>query len=81
MVEIKKLNETAIGVFTDSEEEAEKALEKLKAWKRLKDKWFDRVFGLELGDALCGGKTAEFKLLIDDKDSIEDIRLIFGGEE
>lgn len=30
MVEIKKLNETAIGVFTDSEEEANKIMEKLR---------------------------------------------------
>lgn len=30
MVEIKKLNETAIGVFTDSEEEANEIMEKLK---------------------------------------------------
>jgi hypothetical protein len=29
MIEIKKLNETAIGVFTDSEEEANKIMEKL----------------------------------------------------
>lgn len=80
-MQIKKLNETAIAIFTDSEEETEKAVEKLKAWKRLKDKGFERVFSLELGDALCGGETVEFKLLIDDKDSIEDIKLIFGGEK
>ena len=30
MVEIKRLNATAIGVFTDSEEEANEIMEKLK---------------------------------------------------
>ena len=69
-----------LGIWFETIEETEKAVEKLKAWKRLKDKGFDRVFGLELSDALCGGKTVAFKLLIDDKDSIEDIKLLFGGE-
>lgn len=70
-----------IGNYFETEEEAEKAVEKLKAWKRLKDKGFERVFSLGLRDALCGGETVEFKLLIDDKDLIEDIKLLFGGEE
>jgi hypothetical protein len=73
--------ENEIGNYFETKEEAEKAVEKLKAWKRLKDKGFERVFSLELGDALCGGETVEFKLLIDDKDLIEDIKLLFGGEE
>lgn len=30
MIEIKKLNATAIGVFTDSEEEANEIMERLK---------------------------------------------------
>lgn len=30
MIEIKKLNETAIGVFTGSEEEANEIMERLK---------------------------------------------------
>ena len=81
LMEDTKYRMRAIGNCFDTKEEAEKALEKLKAWKRLKDKGFDRVFSLELGDALCGGKTVAFKLLIDDKDSIEDIKLLFGGEE
>ena len=73
--------ENEIGNCFGTKEEAEKAVEKLKAWKRLKDKGFDRVFSLQLMDALCGGKAVEFKLLIDDKYSIEDIKLLFGGEE
>lgn len=30
MIEIKRLNETAIAVFTDTEEEANKIMEKIK---------------------------------------------------
>lgn len=74
-------NQKQIGNKFETEEEANKAVEKLKAWKRLKDKRFERVFNLQLRDALCGGKTAEFKLLIDDEDLIEDIKLLLGGEE
>lgn len=39
--EVKMMEE--IGNYFETEEEAEKAAEKLKAWKRLKDKgfWFD----------------------------------------
>lgn len=70
-----------IGNYFNSKEDAYDAWDKLKAWKRLKDKGFDRVFSLELGDALCGRKTVAFKLLIDDKDSIEDIKRLFGVEE
>lgn len=71
----------SIGNYFETEEEAEKAVEKLKAWKRLKDKGFERVFRLGLSDALCGGKAVAFELLIDDNNSIEDIKLLFGGEE
>ena len=30
MIEIKRLNETAVAVFTDTEEEADKIMEKIK---------------------------------------------------
>lgn len=70
-----------IGNYFETEEEAKQAVEKLKAWQRLKDKGFERVFSLGLGDALCGGKAVAFELLIDDENSIKDIKLLFGGEE
>ena len=65
-----------VGNYFDTREEAEKAVEKLKAWKRLKDK------GFEINDCV----------VIDDKEirlygyySIagieEDLDLLFGGEE
>lgn len=69
-----------IGNYYDTKEEAEKAVEKLKAWKRLKDKGF-RFKGVfedftieftapkeEIGWYWCNGMG-------------EDLDLLFGGEE
>ena len=61
----------AIGNYFETKEEAEKALEKLRAWKRLKDKgfrferWFQRW--------LVGGKYND--------ETRADLDLLFGGEE
>lgn len=66
-----------------SEEEAEKAVEKLKAWERLKDKGF-RFDGYDIahngtGD-LCGQvfyKAGKYSI----EDIEKDLDLLFGGEE
>lgn len=74
-------NHLEIGNYFGTREEAEKAVDKLKAWKRLKDKGFRFI-----------GKTYEtdkrfgsiFYKVDDDtysEDIIEDIDLLFGGEE
>lgn len=74
-----------IGNYFETKEEAEKAVEKLKAWKRLKDKRF-RFDGIEVFSeglleidgvlsALKGADNAERLKIIDDLD------LLFGGEE
>ena len=77
MTEIKKLNETAVGIFTDSEEEAKKAVEKLKAWKRLKDKGFKwRYYSMGDGDKFC-----VYFSIKDGADIGTDLDLLFGGEE
>lgn len=66
-----------IGNYFETKEEAEKAVEKLKAWKRLKDKGF-RFTGFS------GGSTfIEFTF---DKpgepgSAYKDLDLLFGGEE
>lgn len=68
-----------IGNYFDTKEEAEKAVEKLKAWKRLKDKkfkfrnWRTADIG---GDKYYFVITAE----VDDADKA-DLDLLFGGEE
>lgn len=71
----------SIGNYYTSSEEAEKAVEKLKAWKRLKDKGFEAV-----SSSICGSEfVANFKLVdkedysqsMDDFDCILDL----GDEE
>lgn len=71
-----------IGNYFESIEECRKAIEKLKAWKRLKDKGFEFTgVGMEYGGAWT-------KLLFnkgEDEDwvreNMEDLRLLFRGEE
>ena len=67
-----------IGNYFETEEEAEKAVEKLKAWKRLKDKGF-RFDGYKTDN----GKIKFFADL-ENWDPVELgilINLLFGGEE
>lgn len=75
MTEIKKLNATAIAIFTDSEEEAEKAVECLRAWKRLKDKGFKITLrgckGYAYLEANWGNLQGDYS----------DVSLIFGGKK
>ena len=71
----------AIGNYFETREEAEKAVEKLKAWKRLKDA------GVKLEIVTIGHKkylepTAEDSCTFDEaKNIVEDFEFIFGGEE
>lgn len=58
-----------------SEEEAEKAVEKLKAWKRLREKGFKFEWWTSQHD----GNHIEF--YIDEMEWDEDLDLLFGGEE
>ena len=73
--------EKSVGNYFETEEEAEKAVEKLKAWKRLRDKGFRFI-----------GKTYEtdkrfgsiFYKVDDDtysEDIVDDLDLLFGGKE
>lgn len=72
-----------IGNYFLSREEAEKAVEKLKAWKRLKDKGF-RFDGYDVAhngnSDLCGQLFYNAgKYCIGDVE--KDLDLLFGGEE
>ena len=67
-----------IGNCFESLEEAEKAVEKLKAWKRLKDKGF-RFSGYELVDGTIRFMIDLRPLAPDDL--YPDLDLLFGGEE
>ena len=62
-----------------TEEEAEKAVEKLKAWKRLKDKGF-RFKRYQYGDILEGTIVIEAQFN-NDGQAEQDLAFLFGGEE
>lgn len=72
----------SIGNYFETKEEADKAVEKLKAWKRLEDKGF-RFDGWTIDDGLrisiCTN-TDENDIYDEDKRRIKpDIDLLFGG--
>lgn len=70
--------ENEIGNCFETKEEAEKAVEKLKAWKRLRDKGFEFT-GWKRDEKYYGDFTitAADQTSCDDK----DLDLLFGGEE
>ena len=65
-----------IGNYFETKEEAERVVEKLKAWRRLKDKGFkldavvDSFFCIDI--YMKGKPYEEIK---------EDLKIVFGGEE
>ena len=76
----------SIGNYFDTREEAEKAVEKLKAWKRLKDKGFS-FDPVDRYEALCGNG---FNIPITatmppeaytDTEVSKDLDICFGGEQ
>lgn len=78
---IEELKE--IGNYFETKEEAEKAVEKLKAWKRLKNNGLgitEWSHGLYLDKTIVGRFL--YKFPIDNKDDIEkDLDLLFSGED
>ena len=74
-----------IGNYFESEGEAKRAVEKLKAWKRLKDKGFrfkdlEETYRGELGDfTIYAHIEPDYSQKYDEFD--EDLYLLFGGEE
>ena len=67
-----------IGNYFETKEEAEKAAEKLKAWKRLKDK------GFRLERWCFSNPMDEAKIIIKGNcvpNIVEELDLLFGGEE
>lgn len=70
--------EKAIGNYFKTQEEAEKAVEKLKAWQRLKEKEV-KFEGWKRDERYCGDYTIKMtdQFTCDDK----DLDLLFGGED
>lgn len=67
-----------IGNYFETREEAEKAVERLRAWKRLKDKGFRFIDGYldNNGDFIMKAKLGHVGLI-----DQPDVHLLFGGEE
>lgn len=87
----KSIVPTCVHIEYSTEEEAEKSVEKLKAWERLRDKGF-RFEGIrqdytrfnQQEPMMCGRKYLQFNKSEDEewmKDNWEDLDLLFGGEE
>lgn len=70
-----------IGNYFGTREEAEKAIEKLKAWERLKDKGFRfKGYTNDSGDLFsCQVVRCDFNDF--GRESSEDLRLLFSGDE
>ena len=77
----KSIIPTCVYIEYSTEEEAEKVVEKLKAWKRLKDNGFKFQFWC----SSYSGDTISFFIdwiNADSKKEIEDdLELLFGGED
>ena len=70
-----------IGNYFETAEEAEKAIEKLKAWKRLRDNGF-KFEGLEKrGRYINFYQGKSYKTDKQCQQAMQDIDLLFGGEE
>ena len=73
-----------IGNYFSTKEEAEKAVEKLKAWKRLKDKgtiFKDWFWDKHYGTCIILG-TKEKDCVEDENEEVrKDLDLLFGGEK
>lgn len=65
-----------IGNYFETPEEAEQAVEKLKAWKRLKDKGFHWLWHTSTAAA----NDIDFYVSDWDNEATRDINLLFGGE-
>ena len=68
----------SIGNYFETREEAEKAIEKLKAWKRLKDEGFKLIEKKIIGEYVNITFIFDYPVT---KDNKKDLDLLFGGEE
>ena len=73
-------NHKLIGNYFNTREEAEKAVEKLKAWKRLKDNGF-KFEGTNNRKKTTGYLGKSFNSQDECEQAMKDLDLLFGGEE
>ena len=76
-------NKKEIGNYFETKEDAERALEKLKAWKRLKDKGFKvDLWDYDGGNYQERIKTGRILFRVKDyEENDKDLDLLFGGED
>ena len=67
-----------IGNYFETKEEAEDALEKLKAWNRLKK--LEYLIKTHFRQAKKG-EEVEFKVHSENEQTLKDLHTLFGGEE
>lgn len=71
-----------IGNYFETEEEAELAVEKLKAWKRLKDHNLETEKATPIADGRKGKRMKAIIFYANDYDNfLDDLDTCFGGEE
>ena len=70
-----------IGNYFETEEEAEKAVEKLKAWKRLKDAGCKFVLDDNLAVRFVTPNATKIETAEQQKSLSDDFKLLFGGKE
>lgn len=81
--------EKQLGNYFETKEEAEQVVEKLKAWKRLKDKGFrfvgvrglGKVIDFDIPEQYNHIGFDEYEASKDEKEFYDDLLLLFGGEE
>ncbi len=70
-----------IGNYFETEEEAEKAVEKLKAWKRLKDFGCGFILDDHFTVKFVGPDATKIKSAEEQRSLSDAYKLLFGGEE
>lgn len=74
--------EKEIGNYFETKEEAEKAVEKLKAWKRLQDKGISLHLQKQFrGDGIGYSRTIYTDFTKDSQEIVKDLDLLFGDQE
>ena len=88
-LKLEDYNHTTVEIHYQTKEEAEKAVEKLKALKRLKDKGFKFIGVRGIGKVIDFDIPEPYNLVgfhkyersKDEKEFYDDLLLLFGGEE
>lgn len=73
--------EKSIGNYFETREAAEKAVERLKTWKRLRGKGIKEIVSYRINDTCSDGLKVGLIFHAKDEETVNDIKLLFGGEK